>query len=217
LCRCLSLGHHGSRSVVCCPLLTERYCGRIYTTCLSLGSSIGPVIAGLCTINGSSYRIDYWICLGVSGATALLMFFTLPETAYVRDPNTAAAIKVTADGVSQDVEDKADDVAIEDVRPAWIGAIPTPARAPAIRQVMRTWPTKIFTGEPLWKLILRPIGLIILPSALWASLVLAVGIGFLVASEFNFVFFPPFSLGSSLTSILFVLEMSQMAKNLVSP
>lgn len=52
-------------------------------------------------------------------------------------------------------------------------------------KIITTFPTRRYTREPFWKLMLRPIALIILPSALWASLVMAVTIGFLIAMMSN--------------------------------
>ena len=42
------------------------------------------------------------------------------------------------------------------------------------------------TNEPLVKLFVQPIGLLILPPVLWATLVMSVTIGFLVAITSNF-------------------------------
>lgn len=42
-----------------------------------------------------------------------------------------------------------------------------------------------FTSEPLYKMVIRPLGLICLPPVLWAALVEAVTIGFLVALTSN--------------------------------
>ncbi|EAU30787.1 predicted protein [Aspergillus terreus NIH2624] len=56
---------------------------------------------------------------------------------------------------------------------------------PPMLKIITTFPTRRYTREPFWKLMLRPIALIILPSALWASLVMAVTIGFLIAMMSN--------------------------------
>lgn len=43
----------------------------------------------------------------------------------------------------------------------------------------------VFTSEPLYKIFVRPFGLILLPPVLWAALVESVTIGFLVAVTSN--------------------------------
>jgi hypothetical protein len=45
---------------------------------------------------------------------------------------------------------------------------------------------QIYTSEPLWKMFIRPFGLILLPPVLWATLVMSVLIGFAVALSSSF-------------------------------
>ncbi|KAI1339174.1 major facilitator superfamily domain-containing protein [Xylariaceae sp. FL0016] len=152
----------------------------IYTCLLSMGTSIGAIISGVITIR-HDWRLIFWVCFALTAATALLMFLTMPETTFIRD--TALATSHLADAGRPPVEDKETPVAlVENTR---VHRSTIPGTPPSFAQVIGTWPTRAFTGEALWKLALRPIALIILPSALWCSLVMAVSIGFLVAMSTN--------------------------------
>ena len=50
---------------------------------------------------------------------------------------------------------------------------------------LRPWDGRKYTDEPLWKMIIRPLGLIFLPPVFWATIVMSVTIGFLVAISSN--------------------------------
>lgn len=52
-------------------------------------------------------------------------------------------------------------------------------------KTLRPWDGRKYTDEPLWKMMIRPIGLIILPPVFWATIVMSVTIGFLVAISSN--------------------------------
>lgn len=105
------------------------------------------------------------------------MFFTLPETTFMRQTQVVLPADRSNDSEMPNAEEK-DDVERSIPRQI-IGQRPT------ISEIVCTFSMKPLTSEPIWKVSLRPIALIILPSALWASLVLAVSIGFLVAVSSN--------------------------------
>lgn len=116
-----------------------------------------------------------WLCCGLTGATAVLMLFTLPETFYARE---TVASPLPAEIFTKEAEDeRIEDVVFTNDRPT--------GEPPGILDIMRQIPRKPLTAEPYWKLLTRPLALIILPSVLWASLVMSVLIGFLVAVSSN--------------------------------
>jgi MFS family permease len=51
---------------------------------LSIGICFGTIIAGFITID-HSWRLMLWIAVALNGGTAVLMFFTFPETFYIRN------------------------------------------------------------------------------------------------------------------------------------
>lgn len=152
----------------------------LYTASLSAGVGGGIVIAGLITIN-LHWRYIYYISTALIGACTILIFFTLPETQYRRAAaEQAAAISDKLDAAPPKDEDDAE-VAYSEV---------ASQRAPIPQK--RTWVQnlRVFTGtytnESILKLVVRPVVLLALPPVLWATLVMSVTIGFLVAITSNF-------------------------------
>lgn len=116
------------------------------------------------------------------GACTILIFFTLPETQYRRAAANAAA-EARSDKLSTPAKNEDDaEVAYSEVASQQEADIPK----------KRTWvqELRIFTGtytnESILKLIIRPVVLLALPPVLWATLVMSVTIGFLVAITSNF-------------------------------
>lgn len=150
----------------------------VYTASLSAGVGAGILIAGLITIN-LHWRYIYYISTALIGCCTILIFFTLPETEYRR---SAASQNEQKTGEECAVASK--DEAGAEVAYAELGSVPRPER--------RTWvqELRIFTGsytdESLLKLFIRPIVLLTLPPVAWATLVMSVTIGFLVAITSNF-------------------------------
>jgi len=135
------------------------------------------VIAGLITIN-HGWRVIYWVGAALVGATLLCVIFFFPETAYERVKNplivdpSAIKIEKTSTGETQAV------VHAETGLPA------IPEKHSYVKSLL-PWDGRTYTDEALWKLIVRPIGLIVLPPVFWATIVMSVTIGFLVAISSN--------------------------------
>lgn len=114
------------------------------------------------------------------GCCTILIFFTLPETEYRRSAASQDESKITRETCAVGSKDEAN----TEVAHAELGSAPQPTR--------RTWvqELRIFTGsytdESLLKLFIRPIVLLTLPPVAWATLVMSVTIGFLVAITSNF-------------------------------
>jgi hypothetical protein len=112
------------------------------------------------------------------GCCTILIFFTLPETEFRR--SRAAANEVEEETIETEPKDEGD----AEIAHSEVASVPRPKR--------RTWvqELRIFTGsytdESLLKLFIRPIVLLTLPPVLWATLVMSVTIGFLVAITSNF-------------------------------
>lgn len=142
-----------------------------YTCFLSVGVAGGIVISGLITID-HHWRAIYQTGAGLVGFILLLAFFTFPETAYVRSQSSA-----------DEASDPPDLSAYPALRPDTAETISPPAKDSYAQSL------KVFHGtlthEPIYKMALRPFGLIFLPPVLWAALVQAATIGFLVAVTSN--------------------------------
>ncbi|KAL5358608.1 major facilitator superfamily domain-containing protein [Aspergillus floccosus] len=176
----------------------------IYACMLSSGAGAGSVLAGLITIH-ESWRAMFWLSCALTVFTALLMFFVLPETTYIRGAGSTSPTVASSSDEGKTTPENGGCVEILE-HPALQRRTATP---PSVLKIITTFPTRSYTSEPFWKLVLRPIALIILPSALWASLVMAVSIGFLVAmmsnvsSAFTAVYgFSTWQIGLCMLSIL---------------
>lgn len=142
----------------------------LYTSFLSIGVAFGIVLDGLITIH-HHWRVIYQFASALIALVALLAFFTFPETAYSRDDRSSLETHVPR---KQDTEQS--DTAVQ-------SSTPVPPRKSYIQRL------RVFDGtltdESLIKMFFRPLGLIVLPSILWATLVQSVTIGFLVAVTSN--------------------------------
>ena len=135
-----------------------------YTASLNFGVSIGVIVSGLITIN-HSWRYIYWVAVALIVSLTVLVFFTLPETAYSR-----GRVGSMADAISKGGETDGD--------------TPAPAKHPYTHTLKLHHGT--LTTESLWTLFRRPFILLLLPPALWATLVMSVTIGFSIAISSNF-------------------------------
>jgi MFS family permease len=139
----------------------------IYTVMLSIGSALGVVFDGLVTIS-LTWQYMYYIGIALIGFCTILVFLFFPETSYNRviiNKTITVNEKHTVNGGLEN------------------GASSTPPKRP-YKDNLRVF-TGTYTKESLLKMFLRPLGLIIIPPVLWASLVQAVTIGFLVAVSTN--------------------------------
>lgn len=167
---------------------------RLYTVALSAGVSGGIIIAGLITIT-HSWRYIYYVATALMGALTILVFFTLPETSYVRDPlssSDASLANHDKDRLSHEERqvgnDKLSAASYEEAEYPPNSASyqdQSQRKRESFVQSLRLFHGK-FTEESLWNIAYRPIILLVLPPVLWATLVMSVTIEFLVAMSSNF-------------------------------
>ncbi|UNI14452.1 hypothetical protein JDV02_001081 [Purpureocillium takamizusanense] len=144
-----------------------------YTCFLSIGVAAGIIISGLITIN-HPWRTIYEVGSALVGLVLLLAIITLPETAYPRDSGNDCDVPTSTDKLAGTSSAKA---CFETSRTP---GLERDSYFRSLRLFRRT-----LTDENIFKMMIRPFGLIILPSVLWAALVQAVTIGFLVAVTSN--------------------------------
>ncbi|USW57028.1 Putative major facilitator superfamily, MFS transporter superfamily [Septoria linicola] len=139
-----------------------------YTASLNFGVSIGIIVSGLVTMN-LSYRYVYYVAAALIGLLTIVVFFTMPETSYARctSHESSTLDEKPSAGITGAV-----------VYPA------EPAR-PSLKRTLRLYHGRL-TDESIWTIFFRPIVMLALPPVLWATLVMSVTIGFLVAITSNF-------------------------------
>ncbi|KAK0660583.1 Protein HOL1 [Lasiodiplodia hormozganensis] len=156
----------------------------IYTCFLGAGVGGGILVCGLVSIS-LDWRYGYWIAVALIGVATVLIILTFPETEYERPPASASdsdsfkelEYRKGSGGTGISVEAR-----IETVSPAHTQ---TPAPKRSFVKSLRLF-SGIHTRETLWKLFWRPCVMLVLPPILWATLVMSVTIGFLVAITSNF-------------------------------
>lgn len=147
----------------------------LYTMALSLGVASGTLLDGLITIH-LSWRYIYYITSALVGALLLLVFFTFPETTFKRTEHmgTTQAYVGSTDEKSYGMGEN--EGSLEQ-------GGPRPAKASYVSS-LRIF-TGTYTSESFFTIFIRPLVLVLLPPVLWASAVMAVTIGFLIAISTN--------------------------------
>ncbi|KAK7432707.1 hypothetical protein QQZ08_000566 [Neonectria magnoliae] len=148
----------------------------LYNCALSVGVALGMIVSGLITIN-HDWRTIYEVSSALIGFVLVLIFLTFPETSYHRKPEESEGSITTVN--VQDHKDSYSRSYKEELSQS--SNIP-PHKSPW--RALSVW-NGSFTSEGAFKMFLRPFVLILLPPVLWAALVQAVTIGFLVAVSSN--------------------------------
>jgi hypothetical protein len=159
------------------------------------GKGADPPIRSLITLN-HHWRVIFQVSAALIGLVLLLIFFTLPETAYIR-----VLPQASDDESSPSSTEKVGASVTVTERPFH----PLSARTTYLES-LKLFPDKALTTESLLKLVIRPVGLICLPPVLWAALVEAGTIGFLVAvgSNVDVAFATTYQFKSWQTALCFV-------------
>ncbi|POR39623.1 Putative MFS-type transporter [Tolypocladium paradoxum] len=144
-----------------------------YTCFLSVGVAAGLIISGLITI-GHNWRTIYVVGAALVGFVLLLVMFTFPETAYPRERRSGEESCTSTEELRHHGSSRPD--VERTTKPA--------AKRRSCVQSLKPL-NKGMTDENMLKMMIRPFGLILLPPVLWAALVQAATIGFLVAVTSN--------------------------------
>ena len=139
----------------------------MYSAALSIGAALGSLISGLMSIS-QSWRTFHYLCSAVVLATTVLIFFTMPETAYQRDVSGREERTVV---VAKDEDSKVSQV--ERVNDSSMIHIRT------YKQRLAFSSTPL-TDESIWKIAFRPVPVVLLPPVLWSTVSFGIGIGIFV-------------------------------------
>ncbi|KAF5658717.1 major facilitator superfamily transporter [Fusarium heterosporum] len=158
----------------------------IYTTALSTGVGCGIIVAGLITIN-HDWRYIYWVTVALIGSCTLLIIFTFPETVYHRSDRTQMMVNNSPTNLPHDTafEDWEFNPKLNPDNATVDHSSHEFPPKPTYLQTLSMY-SGIHTEESFMKVLIRPVVLLALPSVLWATLVMAVTVGFLVAITTDF-------------------------------
>ena len=128
-------------------------------------------LSSLITIH-NNWRVIFQVAAALIGLVLLLAILAFPETAYTRSPPSPLP---SEKNVSTPLPPNPEQHPLD----------PIPKKLPYLSTLPLLGPSNPYTTEPLPLLLLRPLGLITFPPVLWAALVEASTIGFLVAMTSN--------------------------------
>jgi hypothetical protein len=135
------------------------------------------------------WRVIYWVSTALIGTCTTLVILTFPETIYRRD-ETATQKAPDVDSTALDIDSKGAAEHRDEVDPEKTSESVVVLERRSYVSSLRMF-SGTYTRESFWKLFIRPVILLALPSVLWATLVMSGTIGFLVAITSNFA--PAFS------------------------
>ncbi|KAJ9130221.1 MFS general substrate transporter [Pleurostoma richardsiae] len=157
----------------------------MYTAALSCGVGGGIVLCGLITIN-LSWRYIYWVAVAMIGACTVLVIFAFPETEFNRAAVLAGgAAAFDPETISEGPLKEGQDPEIVQAELASGRSHREPAKKITYLQSLRLY-SGVYTQERYFKVFIRPVVMLTLPPVIWATLIMSVTIGFLVAISSNF-------------------------------
>lgn len=121
----------------------------------------------------------------IIGFILLFAFFAFPETAFIREDvavDGQPLQRLSSGHESEKTHQTADRVSDIEAKPH---SSQTPTKKKKTYLQSLSLYNGVLTSEPLYKIFVRPFGLILLPPVLWAALIESVTIGFLVAVTSN--------------------------------
>lgn len=137
---------------------------------LASGGAVGSVVAGSLSL-AYNWRVIYYIGAGLIGFNALLIYFTMPETAFVRNNYNPNAVGITGPA---ETKHKDNDTDVEEARHI-------PAKKTFTENLTLFAPS--LTAEPLTKIFTRPFILILQPPVLWASVTFGLSVGVIIIAS----------------------------------
>ncbi|KAJ5034828.1 hypothetical protein NUH16_006273 [Penicillium rubens] len=154
----------------------------LYNASLNLGVASGAIIDGF-IVKFHPWRYIYYVAIALIGAVTLMVYATFPETAYIRElAPTDSITTLTSSGQRIRRSSKDEEAGTSEIHE--VVSTPETRGDMGWLQGLRLYHGK-YTDESLWQMTIRPLGLLILPPVLWATLVMSVTIGFITAITSN--------------------------------
>jgi hypothetical protein len=128
------------------------------------------------------WRYIYYVAIALIGAVTLIVYATFPETAYNRNrESTGTFTTLTSSGGRVRRSTKGEEAGTAEIHEV-VTTETVNSNGGWIKGL------KLYHGkytETIWQMTIRPVGLLILPPVLWATLVMSVTIGFITAITSN--------------------------------
>lgn len=141
---------------------------RMYSAALSTGASLGSVVAGLMSIS-ETWRTFHYLNAALVLATTVLIFFTMPETAYQRDV-------ILTEGQTVAADPKEEVTTSSQVERVNVESVPR-KKTFTERMAFNLSP---LTHESIWTIAFRPVPVLLLPPVLWSTVSFGIAIGIFV-------------------------------------
>lgn len=123
------------------------------------------------------------MAIALIGGATLIVYATFPETAYIRNIASDSTITtLTSSGQRICRSTKGEEAGTSTVHE--VASVEPTSRSAGFVQGLELYHGK-YTHESLWHMTIRPVGLLLLPPVLWATLVMSVTIGFIVSVTSN--------------------------------
>jgi hypothetical protein len=120
------------------------------------------MVSALMSIS-QNWRAFHYLCAALVLTTTLLIFFTMPETAFQRAVGR---------------EDEETDEKVATVSEMERAEVPTPAKKSFIQRM--AFNRSPLTHESIWKIIIRPVLVLFLPPVFWSTVSFGIGVGIFV-------------------------------------
>lgn len=154
----------------------------MYNASLNLGVAAGAIIDGF-IVKDHPWRYIYYVAIALIGSATLLVYVTFPETAFIRKPTSGDRITtLTASNERIRRATKGEEAAQSEILE--VVSNESAQNRGWLKQGLKLY-HGTYTDESIWKMAIRPVGLLVLPPVLWATLVMSVTIGFIVAVTSN--------------------------------
>lgn len=153
----------------------------MYNASLNLGVATGAIVDGF-IVKYHPWRYIYYVAIALIGGVTIIVWFTFPETAYNRSPDThgiTTTLHAESEAYHRKLPDEEGNVQHIEVQPR-----AQPKTSELLMQGLKLY-HGTFTEESLWSMTIRPVALLALPPVLWATLVMSVTIGFITAITSN--------------------------------
>jgi len=155
----------------------------LYMNAISGGNTIGPLVCGF-VVTGASWRVQKWLAFGLVAVNFLAVVLFVPETQYDRDIAKSFG-PMGGDGVAAAMASADEEGALEKTASTTLGV--TKLGDELAQTPKKTWVQEmsLWNGVPkdtsLLKLFIRPLPMMVYPAVIYAFLIYAVSLAWVVA------------------------------------